>query len=615
MSHPLAHPVHTFHIPVMGTGFTIGTPLKVARYGISSVISLVDDALIEQMRQRISEEAGEDFIPIDAREDDARARRITAYLDLLDRQVTRQVARLRASVFETGSEITRYFELLPTSPLRALYERMRRSDNGGERDELQAALRQEVAPGAIDVNIMTKLDQDRFRRGGELVPQGSDALSALRGYARSGLRSSVVLSAGLNRRLFSYLGEFDDFFPDGAGEIRKRIILKVNDFRSAHLQGNLLARLGLWVSEYRVESGLNCGGHAFGGKGQLLGPVLAEFRRERLRLTEELGEIRERALAKLGRAPADAATCRITVQGGIGTAGEDAMLRSHYAVDGTGWASPFLLCPEVVSIDDEHLKKVSEAREEDVVLSDNSPLGVPFWNLRTSASEVTRRARIDEGNPGSPCPKGYLVSNTEFTKAPICTASRAYQRRKLGEIAASAQPDAEKAAQWESVVTKACICHDLGGVATVSTGIDPHARAAVCCGPNTVYFSRVASLRDMVDHIYDRAALPLAPGRPHMFLKELSLHVERARAAAGNRRQELICAAGRSATETKQNLLEGIRHYREVAAEIVAERREEFLAGLESLREELERLLPEVLDAPTSIAAPQSPPERRHGTG
>ena len=106
MSHPLAHPVHTFHIPVMGTGFTIGTPLKVARYGISSVISLVDDALIEQMRQRISEEAGEEFTPIGAREDDARARRITAYLDLLDRQVTRQVARLRASVFETGSEIT-----------------------------------------------------------------------------------------------------------------------------------------------------------------------------------------------------------------------------------------------------------------------------------------------------------------------------------------------------------------------------------------------------------------------------------------------------------------------------------------------------------------------------
>ena len=43
--------VHTFHIPVMGTGFTIDTPLHVARYGISSVVSLVDDMMIEQMRK------------------------------------------------------------------------------------------------------------------------------------------------------------------------------------------------------------------------------------------------------------------------------------------------------------------------------------------------------------------------------------------------------------------------------------------------------------------------------------------------------------------------------------------------------------------------------------
>ncbi len=37
----------------MGTGFTIDTPIKVAKYGISSVISLVDDVLIEQMRNLV----------------------------------------------------------------------------------------------------------------------------------------------------------------------------------------------------------------------------------------------------------------------------------------------------------------------------------------------------------------------------------------------------------------------------------------------------------------------------------------------------------------------------------------------------------------------------------
>ena len=42
---------HSFHIPVMGTGYTIDTPIKVAHYGISSVISIIDHRLTEQMRE------------------------------------------------------------------------------------------------------------------------------------------------------------------------------------------------------------------------------------------------------------------------------------------------------------------------------------------------------------------------------------------------------------------------------------------------------------------------------------------------------------------------------------------------------------------------------------
>ena len=34
---------HQFHIPVMGLGFTIDTPVKIARYGINSAISIVED--------------------------------------------------------------------------------------------------------------------------------------------------------------------------------------------------------------------------------------------------------------------------------------------------------------------------------------------------------------------------------------------------------------------------------------------------------------------------------------------------------------------------------------------------------------------------------------------
>ena len=54
------------------------------------------------------------------------------------------------------------------------------------------------------------------------------------------------------------------------------------------------------------------------------------------------------------------------------------------------------------------------------------------------STDVQRLERIAGGKPGSRCPKGYLVSNTEFTDKPICTASRAFQRRKLEGIASSA---------------------------------------------------------------------------------------------------------------------------------------------------------------------------------
>ncbi|MDO9693989.1 MAG: hypothetical protein Q7W56_04610 [Candidatus Latescibacteria bacterium] len=583
MTHPLTHPVHSFHIPVMGTGFTVDTPLKVARYGISSVVSLVDDILLEQMRGLVCRREGRGFEAVPSDAEDARADRITRYLDLLAEVVDRQIEQVRGAVFETGSEITRYFEMLPGSPLRAAYERMLEA-TGPARARLQEELRGAVVAGGIDVNIMTKLDRVRLRHGLPLGPAFTDAMSALRGYARSRLRSSVVLSAGVNRRLFAYLAEFDDFFPDRGGDFRKRIVLKVSDFRSAQVQARLLAQKGLWVSEFRVESGLNCGGHAFGGTGTLLGPVLEDFRRERARLSAQLRESWASALASLGRAvPATSPEQRVTVQGGIGTAEENELLLRHYGVDGTGWGTPFLMVPEAVNIDPIHLDRLCKAGEDDIHLSDSSPLGVPFWSLRNSESELLRLQRIDDGHPGSACPKGFLVSNTEFTKVPICTASRAYQRRKLQDIDDAGLDAATRAQQTDDVVVKACICHDLAGGATLPSGIDPDARTAVCCGPNAAYFTRSASLREMIDHIYGRGRLPLAEQRPHMLLKELSLHLDRLREAASDRQDQ----GAEAAMRVRENLLAGIEHYRELAAQALAGARASFLERLEYLQSEL----------------------------
>ena len=55
---------HTFHIPVMGLAYTIDSPVKVARYGISSVISIVEDRLVEMMRSYYYPQTGRTYLPI-----------------------------------------------------------------------------------------------------------------------------------------------------------------------------------------------------------------------------------------------------------------------------------------------------------------------------------------------------------------------------------------------------------------------------------------------------------------------------------------------------------------------------------------------------------------------
>jgi hypothetical protein len=198
--------------------------------------------------------------------------------------------------------------------------------------------------------------------------------------------SGIVLSAGLNRRLYSYFSAFPDFFADENGWIKKQIILKISDYRSAEIQGRFFAKKGLWVSEYRVESGLNCGGHAFAGNGNLMGPVLAELSAKREALNHELTTLCCKALAAQKQTvPAAFRPFRVTAQGGIGTAAEDAALRRLYGIDSTGWGTPFLLVPEATQVEPDTLAKLQRAKEEDVYLSNVSPAGDAFHNLQDVA--------------------------------------------------------------------------------------------------------------------------------------------------------------------------------------------------------------------------------------
>ena len=585
----IQHSSHTFHIPVMGTGFTIDTPLRVAEYGISSVISLVDDILIEQMRKFHCEKAHQPYEETPNSDDDARALRITAYLNLMDCLIANRVKALQASPFEPGSRITRYFELLPASPPKRTYHDMLTTTDPQEKEQLQESLRSQAVPGSIDANIMTKLDRDKYRNGEKMDPEFADAMSALRGYANSTLSSSLVLSAGMNPRLYSYLTTFDDFFPDENGRIKKRITLKVSDYRSAIIQGKFLAKRGIWVSEYRIESGLNCGGHAFATKGELMGPILKECRLKRNELTEKLHPIYVKALKTANRTTVDQPLdVRITVQGGIGTAEEAQFLLQHYNVDGTGWCTPFMLVPEVANVDEEHLKKLAAATDKDVRLTDGSPLSILYWNLLNSSSEMTRTSRIRDGKPGAPCPKKHAVTNTEFTKIPICTASRAYQKLKLEHLPSEGFSDAQLAVVKEDILARACICHELGGSVKIMHGIEPTATSTICCGPGITDFSKVASLEEMVGHIYGRLSLMTNPERPHMFIRELKIYIDNFRRETERYSLELSARAPKYFHEVRDNLLEGIEYYQHLADEFTGKTQIKFLDDLKTLRDELE---------------------------
>ncbi len=573
----------------MGTGFTSDTPLRVAKYGISSVISIGDDIFLEQMRKFHSEKNNLPYEPIKKNDNDSRARRITAYLNLIDTLVKKQMEDLKSLPFENGTDITKYFRMLPESSIKREYSSMLKEEDQDLKLKLQNDLRNKIVPGNIDVNIMAKVDRDIIIKGVTAPPEQGIALSALRGFAQSSLRSSIVFSAGMNRRLYNYVSKFEDFFPDENGRLKKKITLKVSDFRSAFIQGKLFAKMGLWVSEYRVESGLNCGGHAFATKGFLLGPILEEFKTKRDEFIANIYRIYNPAIVKRGYTsqsfPPD---IEITAQGGIGTSDENEFLLNYYKLNRTGWGTPFLLVPEVTNVDNNHLKKLADADDNDVHLSDNSPLGIPFWNLKTSTSEANRLKCIEKGKPGSSCPKGFLSFNKEFTKKELCTASRTYQLLKLKDLSQQDYPYEKKEALKKSILSKSCLCRDLTGGALAGNKIEPNALTTICCGPNIVNFSKITTLEKMIDHIYGRISILSDTERPHMFIKELQLYYEYIKSESEKVSRELVEKTSAYFFEFIDNLNNGITYYKRLAQEFSENQREQFLKDLDSILMEIE---------------------------
>jgi len=523
------HNTHSFHIPVMGIGFTVDTPLKVAHLGIDSVISLVDDILLEKLRKMYSEKFKIPYTEITNKIDDFRAKRITAYLNMINDFVEQKFESMKNMSLEKNDELLNHINMLPNgSKLKAEFKKF--TSNALDFSEVKQWVSDKLSLGRIDVNIMTKVDKDNYRDDEKLPVEYNDAHAALRGFAKSKLNSSVVLSAGMNPRLFSYMAKFDDFFPDEKGCFKKKIILKVSDYRSALIQGKFLAKKGLWVSEYRIESGLNCGGHAFATDGYLLGPVLAEFneKSEELRISI-LNVLRQELLQQNRPVPKETLSFKVSAQGGVGTNEEHQFLLDNYNLDSVGWGSPFLVVPEVTTVDKDTLKLLVQAKEDDLYLSNISPLGVPFNNLKNNTKDFEKQVLIDKGRPGSSCPKKFVALNKEFKEKGMCTASREYQYSKIKALEHENLPHALYKKEYSKIIEKSYVCVGLGTSSLLAYSLDTKVEGAgvsICPGPNMAYYDKVVSLKHMVGHIYGKKNVLTRQDRPNMFIKEPQLYMD-----------------------------------------------------------------------------------------
>ena len=527
--------VHKIHIPVMGICYTADTPIRVAYLGITSVISLVDDGLLEEYRLAYAERLGLDL----GSPQTTRIGRIRSYLDFVADEVERKFTRLCAERFDGGSDKDLYFLMLPQdSCLRVEYDRVM-SKTGIARIAAEASLTGKMEPGGIQANIMVGLNHEEA------------AFDAVRGFAASKVSGALVLSAGVNLSVFEEIAKCKDFYRTSACSPKKKIILKVSDYRSALIQGRYLAKKGLEVYEYRIESGVNCGGHAFFETKKLLLDVVREFIERR----EELFETTRAMIAKAGCVP-PSSPARITAQGGL-CSPEDIEKIMSLGIDGVGVGTPFLLVPQATSVDKETRRLLISATPDDVYISHASPLGFPFINLRISTAAELCRKKVQEyfrpqseksGNPelkpGFPCRQHYLCRPIPGFDHPVCMASREYVMHRLAEIDELEKEEMESHAALDpstslrmtvdeirakydmlrrETLERECICRFLGNAGreeirekspsihyqpecvAVARGSRP-ARTGdpvtICPNPDIGYFDREYTLFEMMRHLY-----------------------------------------------------------------------------------------------------------------
>ena len=104
----------------MGMAFSIDAPLKVAHYGIDSVMSIGDDILLEKLRKMYCGKFNIPYQEISNKIEDFRAKRFTEYLNLVDKIVKEKFEDLKKS-YNLSQDFQRLFQHIKEELLKIYY--------------------------------------------------------------------------------------------------------------------------------------------------------------------------------------------------------------------------------------------------------------------------------------------------------------------------------------------------------------------------------------------------------------------------------------------------------------------------------------------------------------
>ena len=226
-----------------------------------------------------------------------------------------------------------------------------------------------------------------------------------------------------------------------------------------------------------------------------------------------------------------------------------------------------MLVPEAVTVDEKTLDVLCKAKEEDLYMSEVSPLGVIFNNVRGTGMDLKKEAQNKAGKYGFPCTKKYLALTPVFTDEGTCTAAREYQKKKIQELREQNLNEMEFEKELGKITDKACLCNGLTASTLMANGLDIKMEGpdvSICPGPNLAYFSSTYSLQKMVDHIYGRTNVMERTDRPNLFVKELKMYVEYLSGKIEETIKPFSVKQQKHFITFQENLNKGVEYYKEL---------------------------------------------------